>query len=140
MMRWAAVGTLCLVLAAPVAAEAQSTPPGANPPAANPSAKASSRKAGGAGIARQEYVLDAKARAARVANRRFDAMDTGHKGVVTRDQYVKYYEERSAQFASRRFDAIDKDHNGVIEQSELDAWKAAHQRSRTPPAAPPAKN
>lgn len=133
MIRSAALGVLCLLLAAPVAAYAQSNPP------ASPPAKTKSAKAGGAGIARQEYVLDAKARAAKLANRRFDAMDTGHKGVVTRDQYVNYYEARSAQFASRRFDLIDKDHNGVIEQSELDAWKAAHRRLRNPAAAPPAK-
>lgn len=128
MMRWAAVGVLCVLLVAPVAAYAQSSPPTASPPAK------SSKKAGGAGIARQEYLLDAKARAAKLASRRFAAMDTGHKGVVTRDQFVKYYEERSAQFASRRFDLIDKDHNGVIEQSELDAWKAAHRRLKNPTA------
>lgn len=133
MVRWAAAGTLLLVLALPFSAGAQSNPP------ASPPAKAKSAKAGGAGITRQEYILDAKARAAKLANRRFEAMDTGHKGVVTRDQYVNYYEARSARFASRRFDLIDKDHNGVIEQSELDAWKAAHRRLRNPAAAPPAK-
>jgi hypothetical protein len=132
MTRWTALGALCVLLVLPSFADAQSTPPAASPPAKT------SQKASGAGISREEYILDAKARAAKAANRRFDAIDTAHKGVVTRDQFVTYYEERSAQFASRRFDQIDKDHNGVIEQSELDAWKAAHRRAKSASANTPA--
>jgi hypothetical protein len=132
MTRWTALGALCVLLVLPSAAGAQSSPPAASPPAA------ASGKAGSAGITKEEYVINAKAHAAKLANRRFDAIDTGHKGVVTRDQYVTYYEGRSAQFASRRFDQIDKDHNGVIEQSELDAWKAAHRRTRSASATTPA--
>lgn len=131
MTRWTALGALCLLFVLPCGAHAQSSPPAASPPAAT------SNKASGAGVAREEYILDAKARAAKLANRRFDAIDTAHKGVVTRDEFVKYYEDRSAQFASRRFDLIDTDHNGVIEQSELDAWKAAHQRTRSTSAGSP---
>jgi hypothetical protein len=132
MLRWTAIGTVCLLAVAPIAAYAQSS-------SASPSAPAkASGKARGGDVTREEYIIDAKAHAARLANRRFDAIDTQKKGVITRDQYVKYYEGRSAQFAQRRFDQIDKDHNGVIEQSELDAWRAAHQRPRRPAATAPA--
>src|SRR5579863_7899691 len=113
MLRWTAVGAVSLLLVAPLAAYAQSSASSPGPPA-----KASTKASGG-NLTREEYLLDAKAHAARLANRRFDAIDTQKKGVITRDQYVEYYEGRSAQFAQRRFDLIDKDHNGVIEPSEL---------------------
>ena len=135
MRGWAAAGACILLVAGPLAAYAQSSAPPASPPA-----KTTAKKAGSAGITREQYVIDAKARAARVAGRRFNTIDSAHKGVITRDQFVKYYEERSAQFASRRFDAIDKDHNGVIEQSELDAWQGAHQRGRSGASPAPASS
>jgi hypothetical protein len=41
---------------------------------------------------------------------------------MTRDDYIR----RAAERAGKHFDRMDTNHNGILEQSEMDAWKAAH--------------
>jgi len=41
---------------------------------------------------------------------------------MTRDEYVR----RATERAGKHFDRMDTNHNGILEQSEIDAWKAAH--------------
>jgi hypothetical protein len=99
------------------------------PPAAL--AQTPRHRAGGPnpGMTRGDYVKSAQARAENLAGRRFDQIDSAHKGVISRNAYIKYYAARSAKLAARRFDQIDTDHNGVLESSEIAAWRAAHRRA-----------
>jgi hypothetical protein len=56
---------------------------------------------------------------------------------MTRDAYIHREERRAAA----HFDRIDANHDGVLQQSEIDAWRAAHprrHRARAKPAKPPA--
>lgn len=80
------------------------------------------------GMKRNDYVKIEQARAEKLAGRRFDQIDSAHKGVVGRDAYITYYEARSKRLAEARFDRIDTDHNGVLEESEIAAWRTAHRR------------
>jgi hypothetical protein len=86
-----------LVLFVPAAAIAQ-TPPAAAPPApaagtpATTAAQPALRRGGD--ITRDEYVARAVERAKRAAERRFDAMDTDHDGVLTAAERRAYREAR----------------------------------------------
>lgn len=87
------------------------------------------------GMKRDAYIEAATARAGGAAAKRFDRIDSGHKGVIGRDAYIKYYEARSKRLAGRRFERMDSDHNGVLEASEIAAWRAAHRRAPRAPRA-----
>jgi hypothetical protein len=74
-----------LALFCPAAAMAQSPPPAA-PAKATPVTKASAKRGGD--ITRDEYIERAK----ESAGKRFDKMDTEHKGVLTAEDRRKYHE------------------------------------------------
>jgi hypothetical protein len=61
-------------------------------------------------------------------------------GGMTRDAYIHRAEERAGRRAGAHFDRMDTNHDGVLQQSEIDAWRAAHPRHRrvhaTKPKAP----
>lgn len=97
-------------------------------------ALAAAHRFGVHGITRQTYIEHSVARSAKYANRRFDAIDTAHKGVITRDQYVNYYKKREETLAEHRFDQIDSNHDGILEPSEIAAWRAAHPQHPAKPA------
>jgi hypothetical protein len=88
-----------------------------------------------AGVKRGDYIQAEQARAEKLAGRRFDQIDSGHKGVISREAYINYYKARSAELAGRRFDRIDTDRNGVLEPAEIAAWRAAHRRAQRAGAA-----
>jgi DNA-binding transcriptional regulator YdaS (Cro superfamily) len=90
------------------------------------------KEAPAGGISREAYIKNDVARAEKLAARRFNAIDTAHKGVITRQQYIDYYEKSAARLAGRRFDRMDTDHNGILEPSEIEAWRAAHPSRRAP--------
>lgn len=95
-MRAAAVLLSVLTLLVPAAAGVAQTPPppapaaaaAPAPPAAHPAARR------GGDITRDEYVARAVERAKRAAERRFDAMDTDHDGVLTAAERHAYREAR----------------------------------------------
>jgi hypothetical protein len=103
-MRAAYLLGLLVVLLAPAVATAQpaqaqapttATPPAATAPA--PAAHPAARRGGD--ITRDEYVARAVERARRAAERRFDAMDTDHDGVLTAAERRAYREARRANAA-----------------------------------------
>ena len=73
------IATTFLIAAAPLAALAQSAPSNEAAP-------------GQHGITRDQYVQ----RAADMAGRRFDQIDTAHAGVITRDQIRAFRQARAA--------------------------------------------
>lgn len=75
---------------APPAQEPAAPPPGAASPAAAPPHAA--RR--GDDISRDDYVAHAVERAKRAAERRFDAMDTDHDGVLTATERRAYRQAR----------------------------------------------
>jgi hypothetical protein len=84
-----------LALLAPAGAMAQTMQP--QPPAAAASAPAPAAHPAvrrGGDITRDEYVARAVERAKRAAERRFDAMDTDHDGVLTAAERRAYREAR----------------------------------------------
>lgn len=105
------------------------------PPAAFARAPRHAAAGPSAGTKRAAYIDAAKARAGRLAGRRFDQIDSAHTGIIRRDAYIEYYEARSAKFAGTRFERIDTDRNGVLEPAEIAAWRADHRRA--PPLGPP---
>ncbi|HJU18397.1 MAG TPA: EF-hand domain-containing protein [Stellaceae bacterium] len=98
-----------------------------------PAAFAQAQREGGAGLSpgvkRDAYVKTAQERAGQTAGKRFDQIDSGHKGSIDRAAFVHYFEERSTKRAEQRFDRIDTNHDGALEQSEIAAWRASHQRA-----------
>lgn len=92
------------------------------------------------GMTRDAYIRADAARAVRLAGRRFDRIDTGHKGMIDRPTYIHYYHARAVKLAGRRFERIDTNHDGTIEAAELTAWRAAHSHHRRHAAAAPARH
>ena len=45
---------------------------------------------------------------------------------VTREAYIHHAVALEERRAAARFDAMDTNHDGILEQSEIDAWRAAH--------------
>lgn len=83
------LAALCPAVAlaqAPAASAPTPPPPAASASAPAPPAAAGPRRRGGADITRDDYIDRAK----RAAERRFDAMDANHDGVLTADERRAY--------------------------------------------------